>query len=90
MVKDLMKWTARSFSKRRFLKQKALTDAFIGVQPPRNDSEEDNKKAAKPCINLLIDQEGYPILLTWDVTKNKGSSYKKCLVSKFMAKMYCK
>lgn len=90
LVEDFSRWTAESFGNCQLLRRKASANAFVGAQPPSNRSEEDNKQDTKQNVELLMDEEGYPILPTWDTIKHEGSSYKKSLVSKFMAEMYRK
>ena len=71
-----------------FPRRKALTDAFIGVQPCNNGTGEDSKKDVKQCVKLPMDQEGFPILPTWEAIMPTTLSYKRSLISKYMTEMY--
>ncbi|KAF8263632.1 hypothetical protein EI94DRAFT_1703843 [Lactarius quietus] len=73
LIKDFSRWTAKSF----------------GVQP-NNEGQDDggrNKEKA-PNIKLPIDSRGYPVLPSWEAINNKGLTYKKMLIGKFMSEMY--
>ena len=63
---------------------------FIKVQTCNNGDEENRKekKVAKPCVKLPRDEEGFPILLTWEVIKHEGLAFKRPLVAKFLNEMY--
>jgi hypothetical protein len=39
-------------------------------------------------IKLLTDNQGYPVLPSWEAINSKGHKYKQCLIGKFMSDMY--
>jgi hypothetical protein len=88
LVEDFSNWTAESFSRCRFFSGgKVLTYALTEVK--RNSGEVDGKKNDTcPNIKLPMDEQGYPILPSWEVIKGEGLTYKKSLIGKFMSEMY--
>jgi hypothetical protein len=64
---------------------KSDTDAFIGVQP--SDGKEEDK-SKNPIVNLPTDEQGYPILPSWEEIKDEGLAYKKALIGNYMREMY--
>ncbi len=41
-----------------------------------------------PIIKLVIDENGYPMLPSWEAIKREGLMYRKYLVGRFMGEMY--
>jgi hypothetical protein len=39
-------------------------------------------------IKLPTDNQGYPVLPSWEAINSEGHKYKQCLIGKFMSDMY--
>ena len=56
---------------------------------PGSGNQDGQKKEAQ-IIKLLMNGQGYPMLLSWEVINCERLAYKKSLIGKFMSEMYCK
>ena len=57
-----------------------------GVWPTDGDQAQGKNKNAD--IELLINDQGYPVLPSWEEIDLKGHIYKKMLIVVFMREMY--
>jgi hypothetical protein len=65
-----------------------LNNPFLGVQP--GDGVRAGGRKGPQIIKLLINDQGYPVLPSWEAINCQSLEYKKLLIGKFMNEMYCK
>jgi hypothetical protein len=68
------------------LNERCANNVLLGVQPTDGDQAQGKKKNAD--IELLINDQGYPVLPSWEEIDPKGHAYKKALIGAFMREMY--
>ena len=61
---------------------------ILGARPSDGSNEDGKKKDNVPNIKLRTDDQGYPMLPSWEVIDSEGLMYKKHLIGKFMGEMY--
>ncbi|KAH9027300.1 hypothetical protein EDB84DRAFT_1563480 [Lactarius hengduanensis] len=55
---------------------------------PADSEEESRNRGATPKVKLSIDENGYPVLPSWEAIDRGGLMYKKMVIGKFMSEMY--
>jgi hypothetical protein len=72
-----------------FLSMKYTDSSFIG-EPSNDGNNEVEKKSKKALedVKLKTDEQGYPMLPSWETIKDADLLTKKLIVGKFLGEMY--
>lgn len=68
------------------LNERCANNVLLGVEPTDGDQVQGKNKDAD--IKLLTNDQGYPVLPSWEEIDLKGHGYKKALIGAFMREMY--